>query len=188
MRQQLLIAPVLAFIAGCSAVSAQMPGGQKKLPADHGAAIGRLSFITGRQKIAVDKFEMTAVQIPSGDKTRIEFTPDGAPEDGGSFFVSLPGGQYRLTKWRATASDRQWEGEDIGLAIEVVTGQVGCVGSLFVKPTERQRFTLTEDGPADTIVRDECPALTEQLRQRSPALARSPVVRIARRVVSRRGS
>jgi hypothetical protein len=188
MRQQLLIAPVLAFVAGCSAVSAQLPGGQKRLAPDSGAAIGRLSFITGRQKIAVEKFEMTAVQIPSGDKTRMEFTPDGAPEDGGSFFVSLPAGHYRLTRWRASAGDRQWEGEDIGLAIEVVPGQVVCVGALFVKPLERRRFTLAEEGPAETIVRDECSALTELLRQRSPALAQRPVVRIARRVVSRRGS
>jgi len=185
MRQQVLIAPVLALVAGCGAVAAQVPGGQKSLPPDSGAAIGRLSFITGRQKIAVEKFELTAVQVPSGDKTRIEFTPDGAPEDGASFFVSLPAGQYRLTKWRATGGDQQWEGEDIGVAIELVTGKVVCVGALFVKPNERRRFNLSEEAPADTIVRDECPALTELLRQRSPALAETPVVRIARRVVSR---
>jgi hypothetical protein len=188
IRQQTLIAPVLGLIAGCSAVAAQLPAGQSALPPDSGAAIGRLSFITSRRKIAVEKFEMTAVQVPGGQKFRIQFTPDGAPEDGGSFFVSLPAGQYRLTEWLASAGDQQWAGQDIGLAIEVVSGQVACVGALFVKPHERRRFTLAEEEPAETVVRDECPALTELLRQRSPALADAPVVRIARRVVSRGGS
>jgi hypothetical protein len=183
MRQ--LIAPVLALVSGCAAVTGQLPSGQDSLPADSGAAIGRLAFITSRRKIAVEKFEMTAVQVPSGKKTRIQFKPDGAPEDGGSFFVSLPPGQYRLTEWLATAGDQQWAGEDIGLAIEVVSGQVACVGALFVKPQERRRFSLAEEPPSETIVRDECPALTELLRQRSPALGEAPVVRIARRVSTR---
>jgi hypothetical protein len=175
----------LAALAGCSVVATQVPQGDQGLPADSGAAIGRLSFITVKRKIAVERFELAAVQVPDGKKFKIQFTPDGAPEDGGSFFVTLPAGQYRLTEWLATAGEKQWAGADTGLAIEVVTGQVVCVGALFVKPHERRRFTLTEDLPPETVVRDECPALTERLRQRAPALADAPVVRIARRVVSR---
>lgn len=172
---------------GCSAVATQLPADGAGLPPDSGAAIGRLGFITTRRKIAVERFELAAVQVPGGRKYKIQFTPDGAPEDGGSFFVSLPAGQYRLTEWLATAGNQQWAGDDIGLAIEVVSGQVVCVGALFVLPQERRRFTLGEEAPSDAMVRDECPALTAQLRQRSPALADAPVVRIARRV-SRRGS
>jgi hypothetical protein len=182
MRQQLLIAPVLVLVVGCTAVATQLPSDQQRLPPDTGAAIGRLSFITVRRKIAVEKFELTAVQVPDGKKFRIQFVPDGAPEDGGSFFVSLPAGIYRLTQWMATAGDQQWAGDDIGMAIDVVSGQVVCVGSLFVKPHERRRFTLAEDVPTQTMVRDECPAIADLLRQRSPALAEAPVVRIARRV------
>jgi hypothetical protein len=188
MRHLGSIVPVLLLlVAGCSAVASQLPAGQQALPPDTGAAFGRLSFITVRQKIAVEKFELTAVQVPDGKKFRIQFAPDGAPEDGASFFISLPAGQYRLTEWLASAGDRQWAGDDIGMAIDVVSGQVVCVGALFVKPHERRRFTLSEDSPSETMVRDECPALTEQLRHRSPALAETPVVRIARRV-SRRAS
>jgi hypothetical protein len=179
---------VAAVTAGCSAVATQLPAGQESLPPDSGAAIGRLSFITARKKIAVEHFELAAVQVPDGKKFKIQFTPDGAPENGGSFFVSLPPGQYRLTEWLATAGDQQWAGADIGLAIEVVSGQVVCVGALFVRPHERRRFSLAEEAPSDTMVRDECAALTELLRQRSPGLAETPVVRIARRVVSRQGS
>jgi hypothetical protein len=171
--------------AGCSVVASQLPTTQQSLPADSGAAIGRLSFINTRHKIAVERFELAAVQVPSGKKFRIQFTPDGAPEDGGSFFVSLPAGQYRLTEWVATAGDQQWAGADTGLAIDVGGGEVVCVGALFVKPFQRRRFSLAEETPTDTMVRDECPALTELLRQRSPALTEPPVVRMARRVVTR---
>jgi hypothetical protein len=179
------VALAAALLGGCSVVASQLPSGQQALPADSGAAIGRLSFINTRRKIAVERFELAAVQVGSGKKFRIQFTPDGAPENGGSFFVSLPAGQYRLTEWLATAGDQQWAGADTGLAIDVVVGQVVCVGALFVKPNERRRFSLDEEAPAETTVRDECPALTELLRRRSPALAEAPVVRIARRVVSR---
>jgi hypothetical protein len=179
------LAVALLLSAGCSVVASQLPRGQQALPADSGAAIGRLSFITSRRKIAVERFELAAVQVGSGKKFRIQFTPDGAPEDGGSFFVSLPAGQYRLTEWLATAADQQWSGADTGLAIDVVGGEVVCVGALFVKPNERRRFSLDEEAPSQTMVRDECPALTELLRQRSPALAEAPVVRMARRVVTR---
>jgi hypothetical protein len=172
-------------VTGCSVIATQVPPGDQGLPADSGAAIGRLSFITVKRKIAVERFELAAVQLPDGKKFKIQFTPDGDPEDGGSFFVTLPAGQYRLTQWVATAGDKQWAGADTGLAIEVVSGQVVCVGALFVKPYERRRFTLAEDLPPETVVRDECPALTERLRQRSPGLADAPVVRIARRVVTR---
>jgi hypothetical protein len=169
---------------GCSAVAAQVPRGQTTVAPDQGVAMGRLSFIA-RRKIAVERFELTAVQVPDGKKFLIQFTPDGAPEDGdgGSFFVSLPPGQYRLTEWVATGKNQQWSGEDIGLAMEVMSETVVCVGALFVKPLERQKFSLVEQPiSGDTVVRDECPALTELLRQRSPALAEAPVVRIARRV------
>jgi hypothetical protein len=187
IRPNLFPSLVLALTAGCSAVAAQLPAGQESLPADSGAAIGRLSFITTKRKIAVERFELQAVQVPDGKKFKIQFTPDGAPENGGSFFVSLPAGTYRLTGWLATAGDQQWAGEDIGMAIEVVAGEVVCVGAMFVKPFERRRFSLAEEEPSQTMVRDECPALTELLRKRSPALAEVPVVRIARRV-SRNGS
>jgi hypothetical protein len=42
---------------------------------------------------------------------------------------------------------------------------------------------MTDETPGEVAVRDQCPALTELLRRRSPALALEPVVRIARRVV-----
>jgi hypothetical protein len=182
VRRDLGLAALLIAVCGCSAVATQLPEGQESLPPDRGLAMGRLSFITTRQKIAVERFELAAVQVPGGKKFKIQFAPDGAPEDGGSFFVSLPAGQYRLTEWVATAGDHQWAGPDVGLAIDVVSGQVVCVGAMFVKPYERRRFTLAEETPGNTVVRDECESLTELLRQRSPALAGTPVVRIARRV------
>jgi hypothetical protein len=183
---RLALSVALLLGAGCSAVATQLPSGQQALSPESGAAIGRLSFINTRRKIAVERFELAAVQVGSGKKFRIQFAPDGAPENGGSFFVSLPAGQYRLTEWLATAGDQQWAGADIGLAIDVVGGEVVCVGALFVKPNERRRFSLDDEAPSETMVRDECPALTELLRQRSPALTDAPVVRIARRVVTRR--
>jgi hypothetical protein len=175
-----------ALAAGCTAVAPQLPSGRDGLPPQSGAAFGRMSFIRTRDKIAVERFELAAVRVPGGKKFRIQFTPDGAPEDGGSFFVSLPAGQYRLTEWVATAGNQQWAGEDVGLAIDVPSGQVVCVGALFVRPRERRRFSLEDETPSDTVVRDECPALTALLRQRSPSLAETPVVRIARRVARRR--
>src|SRR5256885_5391590 len=103
MRHRLLIVPVLVLAVGCTAVATQLPSDQQRLAPDTGAAIGRLSFITARRKIAVEKFELTAVQIPDGKKFRIQFAPDVAPEHGGAVFVSLPAGMYRLTQWMATA-------------------------------------------------------------------------------------
>jgi hypothetical protein len=184
-----VLAALLALVMdlGCSAVATQVPTGQTVVQAGSGIAMGRLSFITTRRKIAVERFELVAVQAPGGKKFQIEFTPDGAPEDGGSFFVSLPAGQYRLTEWMATAGDQQWAGEDVGLAMDVVGGQVVCVGALFVVPHERRRFSMAEEAPSETRVHDECPALTELLRRRAPALAAEPVVRIARRVSRPRG-
>ena len=174
------------LLTGCTSVAAQLVPGQSRVPDDSGIAMGRLSFITQREKIAVERFELAAVQVPGGKKFKIEFTPDGSPEDGGSFFVSLPAGQYRLVEWMASAGQQQWAGDDVGLAMDVMPGRVVCVGALFVRPRVHRRFTMSDESTGDTVVRDECGALTEMLRRRSPALAEEPVVRIARRVARAR--
>jgi hypothetical protein len=187
MSQRFSALLLVGLAAGCTTVAAGLTPGQARIPGDSGVAIGRLSFITSR-KIAVERFELAAVQVPGGKKFKIQFTPDGAPEDGGSFFVSLPAGQYRLVEWMASAGSRQWAGDDVGLSMEIMPGRVVCVGALLVKPLEHRRFTLGEENGGETKVRDECPALTELLRRRSPTLAEEPVVRIARRVGASDGS
>jgi hypothetical protein len=186
MRQRLTALVLAVLTSGCTAVAASVVPGQLRVPDDSGIAMGRLAFINQHRKIAVQRFELAAVQVPGGRKFKIQFGPDSEPEDGGSFFVTLPAGQYRLVEWMATAGDHQWAGDDVGLSMEVVAGRVVCVGSLFVRPQEHRRFTMAEELSGDTKVRDECPALTELLRQRSPALAEEPVVRIARRVANGR--
>jgi hypothetical protein len=182
MRHRFNALLVVIVTSGCTTLAANVVPGQARVPDDSGIAMGRLAFINQHRKIAVERFELAAVQVPGGKKFKIQFTPDGAPEDGGAFFVTLPAGQYRLVEWMATGGGRQWAGDDVGLAMEVVAGRVVCVGSLMVRPQEHQRFTMNEELSGETKVVDECPALTEQLRQRSPTLADEPVVRIARRV------
>lgn len=172
--------------AACTSVASPVRRGQRTVAADEGVAIGRLAFGTRRPIVAKD-FELTAVKVPEGDTFRIQFTSaGGAPADGGNFFVQLPGGQYRLTRWSAVNGDQEWGDDDTGLAVDIVAGEIACVGALYVPPRQRQKFNLepgTDTGQAS--VRDECEALAEQMQKRSPRLKQAPVVRLAR-VVSRK--
>jgi hypothetical protein len=188
-----LVVPVLlslcagwGAVAACTTVAPTVRRGQRSVAADEGVAIGRLAFGTRRAIVARD-FELTAVKVPEGDTFRIQFSAaGGSPADGGSFFVQLPGGQYRLTRWTAVNGDEEWGDEDTGLAVDIVAGEIACVGALYVPVKQRQKFTLepgNDSGQAS--VRDECEALAASLQQRSPRLKQAPVVRLAR-VVSRK--
>ena len=181
-----LLLPLLAVVSGCTSVAAAVGPEQRSVAPGTGIAIGRLGFVA-RRKMALQQFRLAAVQVPDGDRFWIHASPGGEASEAGSFFVTLPPGRYRLTEWAATAADSEWGGEDAGLAIEVVPGQVVCVGALYLHPRERQLLQLekAEDPPA--VVRDECDALGEMFRQRSPRLARAAVVRVAQ-LVSRRRS
>ena len=174
--------------AACTTVAPTVRRNQRTLPADEGLAIGRLAFGT-RRAIVAQSFELTAVQVPGGKTFRIQFAADGGAAAGGApFFVRLPAGQYRLTRWLAAIGDKEWGDDDTGLAVDIVSGEVACVGALYVQPRERQKFTLEPGKDSlEAAVRDECEVLGEQLKQRSPRLEHAPVVRLAR-LVSRRES
>jgi hypothetical protein len=171
--------------AGCSTVASAVPPNQRNIPEDSGIVLGRLGFVA-RKKMALQQFRMAAVSVPDGDRYWIQALPGGDGEEAGSFFVSLPPGHYRLTEWQATARDGQWAGEDAGLAIEVLAGQAVCVGALYLHPRERQMFRLEQAQDPPTLVRDECEALGETFRQRSPALTRTALVKVAQPVSHRR--
>jgi hypothetical protein len=176
---------VLAVVAsGCGAtVASTVPPNQRNIPTDSGIVVGRLGFVA-RKKIALQQFRMAAVSVPDGDRYWIHaLGSDG--EDAGSFFVSLPPGHYRLTEWQARAPEGAWAGEDAGLAIEVLAGQAVCVGALYLHPRERQVMHLEDGQEPPTVVRDECEALGEAFRQRSPSLTRTALVRVAQPVVHR---
>jgi hypothetical protein len=176
----------LAVIAtGCTTVATTVAPDQRSIAADSGVIIGRLGFVT-RKKIALQRFELAAVQVPDGDRYWIHALPGGESEEPGSFFVTLPPGHYRLTQWLASAADGEWAGEDAGLSIEVVPGQAVCVGALYLHPRERQLFRLEQADEPPTVVRDECDALGELLRQRSPSLSRTALVKVAQPVSRRR--
>jgi hypothetical protein len=170
-------------VAGCATVASTVPPNQRSIPADSGIVVGRLGFVA-RKKIALQQFRMAAVSVPDGDRYWIHAqSADG--DDAGSFFVSLPPGHYRLTEWQASAPEGQWAGEDAGLAIEVLGGQAVCVGAVYLHARERQfRLEQTQDPPP--VVRDECEALGEAFRLRSPSLTRTALVRVAQPVSHRR--
>jgi hypothetical protein len=177
---------VLVVVAtGCTTVASTVPRNQKTIPDDSGIVVGRLGFVA-RKQMALKQFRLAAVQVPDGTRYWIHGLPDGG-EEAGSFFVSLPPGHYRLTEWLATAADGEWAGEDAGLAIEVLSGQAVCVGAMYMHPRERQMFRLENGQEPPTLVRDECEALGELFRQRSPSLTRGALVKVAH-PVSRRGS
>jgi len=177
---------VLAAVTGCTTVASTVPRNQKIIPADSGIVLGRLGFVA-KKKIALQKFRLAAVQVPDGARYWIHALPGGdSEEDAGSFFVSLPPGHYRLTEWLASAADGEWAGEDVGLSMEVLSGQAVCVGAMYVHPRERQMFRLEELQEPPTVVRDECEALGEMLRQRSPSLSRGALVKVAQPVSRRR--
>jgi hypothetical protein len=178
---------VLAAVAsGCTTVASSVPRNQRSIPSDSGVVMGRLGFVA-RKKIALQNFKLAAVQVPDGGRYWIHALPGGdTEEEAGSFFVSLPPGHYRLTEWLASAADGEWAGEDAGLAIEVLPGQAVCVGAMYVHPRERQMFRLEQGQEPPTVVRDECEALGEMLRQRSPSLSRGALVKVAQPVSRRR--
>jgi hypothetical protein len=151
---------------------------------DGGIVVGRLGFVA-KKKISLQQFRLAAVQVPDGDRYWIHALP-GEGDEVGSFFVSLPPGHYRLTEWQASAADGAWAGEDAGLAIEVLAGQAVCVGALYLHPRERQMFRLEQGQEPPTVVRDECEALGEAFRQRSPSLTRAALVKVAQPVSRRR--
>jgi hypothetical protein len=176
---------VVAAISGCTTVASTVPPDQRSVPADSGIVVGRLGFVA-RQKIPLQQFRMAAVSIPDGDRYWISARMSGEQEEAGSFFVSLPPGHYRLTEWQATAAEGNWAGEDAGLSIEVLAGQVVCVGALYLHPHERQMFRLEQAQDPPTVVRDECEALGGVFRQRSPSLTRAALIRVAQPVSHRR--
>jgi hypothetical protein len=178
---------VLVAVTGCTAVASTVPRNQRSIPDDSGIVLGRLGFVA-KKKMALQKFRLAAVQVPDGARYWIHALPGGddSNEEAGSFFVSLPPGHYRLTEWLASAAEGEWAGEDVGLAIEVLSGQAVCVGALYVHPRERQMFRLEELQEPPTVVRDECESLGEVLRQRSPSLSRGALVKVAQPVSRRR--
>jgi hypothetical protein len=183
MAKLLLVLATVA--AGCSTVASTVPPDQRSIPPDSGIVMGRLGFVA-RQKMALQQFRMAAMSVPDGDRYWIHARPGGEGDEAGSFFVSLPPGHYRLTEWEASASAQSWAGEDAGLAIEVLAGQAVCVGALYLHPRERQMFRLDSAQEPATLVRDECQALGEMFRQRSPSLTRTALVRVAQPVSRRR--
>jgi hypothetical protein len=174
-----------ALASGCTTVASAVPPDQKTIPDASGLVMGRLGFVT-RKKLAPEKFSLAAVQVPDGDRYWIHALPPGDPEEAGSFFVSLPPGHYRLTQWQASAASTEWAGEDTGLAIEVLQGQIVCVGALYLQPREKQLFRLEQAEDPPTLVRDECDVLGELFRQRSPSLSRSALTKVAQPVSRRR--
>jgi hypothetical protein len=170
------------MIVGCAESAAQVRSDARKVPEEHGVAIGRLGFVTQRP-VSLERLELTAVRVPGGEQFLIPFSPTA--EGVGSFFVSLPKGQYRLTRWTAAAGNKEWGDDDTGLAFEVVEGEVACLGAVYVKLRERQ-FTLESSSTNDATVRDECEALGDQLHQHAPRLTSVPVRRLAK-LVTRRG-
>jgi hypothetical protein len=174
-----------ALATGCTTVAATVPADQKSIPAGSGIVLGRLGFVA-RKKMNLETFQLAAVQVPDGDLYWIHARLDGESEQAGSFFVSLPPGHYRLTQWNASAGSTAWAGDDAGLAIEVMPGEAVCVGALYLHPRERQMFRLEQADEPPTLVRDECDALGEQLRQRSPSLSRAALVKVAQPVSRRR--
>ena len=181
-----LLVTLAALASGCTTVAASVTPDQKSIPRDGGVAIGRLGFVA-RKQLKVQRFQMAAVQVPDGTRYWIHARQDSvSAEEAGSFFVNLPPGRYRLTEWSASAAEGEWAGDDAGLAIEVMPGQAVCVGALYLHPRERQRFSLSEADEPATLVRDECDALGELFRQRSPALSSGALVKVAQPVGRRR--
>jgi hypothetical protein len=172
---------VLAVVtSGCTTVASAVPHNQRNIPSDSGIVMGRLGFVA-RKKVALQQFRMAAISVPDGDRYWIH-APGTDGEDTGTFFVSLPPGHYRLTEWEATTPEAAWAGEDAGLAIEVLGGQAVCVGALYLHPRERQVLRLEQGQEPPTLVRDECESLGEAFHQRSPALTRTALVRVAQPV------
>jgi hypothetical protein len=183
MSPRMLLALVLVFTS-CATVAAPVSVDQDEIPDDSGIAVGRLGFVT-KKKIAIKTFQLAAVQVPDGAKYWIHAKLDGEGEETGAFFVSLPPGIYRLTQWVATATDSEWAGEDTGLSMEIVPGQAVCIGALYLHPNERQMFRLEQAESPPPVVRDECEALGELLRQRARSLPRT-AVKIAQPVSRKR--
>lgn len=181
MPRRALCALVLA--AGCASTAQEVRNDQSRVPPRSAVVVGRLGLAT-RRPIRADRFELTAVQIGTGERWRIVFAPErDADRTSAPFFVHLPPGRYRLTRWAALEPERAWGGDDTGLAIDVREGRVACVGALYLKAREKAGFKL-EDGagsaPVDKAdVRDECDDLGSLLRRRSPALSDAPEVRLA---------
>jgi hypothetical protein len=173
-------------LAACGAEVVHVRQDQPGVPHGSGVVIGRFGFAT-RRRIEANRFELVAVQIPSGDKFAMKLAADAEGEGTSApFFVNLPPGKYRLTRWTVASPAHEWGGDDTGLAIEATAGTVMCVGGLYLQPQERALMFADDRGPAPSPeVRDECDALVALLRARAPSLAQTPVVALARSVVAR---
>lgn len=187
MSLRMWLVPALATMAsaaGCTSVAQTVAPDQETIKKNTGIAIGRLGFVA-RKKVALTSFQLAAVAVPDGDRYWIHALPATEGPEAGSFFVSLPPGNYRLTEWVARSTDAEWAGEDAGLSIEIMRHEVVCVGALYLHPRERQMFRLEKDEDPPTLVRDECEALGETLRRRS-SLATGALVKVAQPVSRRR--
>lgn len=180
-----LLFVLLTLATGCTTMASAVRPSQRRIPPDAGIVLGRIGFVA-RKAMAIQKLQLAARAVPGGDLYWIDASTSGEADRAGSFFVNLPPGHYRLTQWTARAGDREWAGQDVGLSIEVMRGQVVCVGALYVQPRERQILQLDASDEPPAVVRDECDALNDLLRAHAPALSQSALIKVAQPVGRRR--
>lgn len=188
VRLALGLGPIaLALVGACTQDGLQVRRNQKRVRGESAVAVGRFGLSTQR-KVNADRFELVAVRIP--EQTRINIPLQLEPDSDGKtavFFVELPPGHYRLTKWTVASAARSYGGKDAGLALEIAGGEVACVGTMLLAPQEHGLVFAEEDAPPPLAeIRDDCPALVELLRERAPKLAERPLVKLARSVVAPR--
>jgi hypothetical protein len=118
----------------------------------------------------------------AGKRWGIPLQPELSQDGGNSapFLVRLAPGRYRLTKLEIEYSSTTWTMEDMHLDLEVETGKVSCAGAAYIRghgldtsqPSGESRLDSTFD------IKDECPALRQQLAGKAPYLPQQTAVHL----------
>jgi hypothetical protein len=178
-------APALAcalLVAGCvlATTAPSVPYDHKLDGTGEGVVLGKLGF-PSRTGDAMNGATIIAVD-GAGKRWGIPLQPELSQDGGNSapFLVRLAPGRYWLTKMEIEYSNTTWTMEDMHLALEVEPGKVSCAGAAYIrgralddsKPTGESTLNSTFD------IKDECPALRQQLASKAPYLPQQTAVHL----------
>jgi hypothetical protein len=166
---------------GCASSAPSVKRTMSVVPASSSVLVGKFGLYTNRNLRPLF-LELQAFSVADGKKWSIPLSTDDLDKQGSSaaFFVELPPGWYRLTKWQYTTSSRAWSGESTGALFKLEPGQIACIGAIYVgsKGEIPTSFGTAVHFKSGTLVRDECKELADTLKTKAPLLP-TPATQLA---------
>jgi hypothetical protein len=166
---------------GCASSAPSVRSTMTTVPQSSSVVVGKFGLYTNvRQRPLFVELQASGAD---GKKWSIPLSTDEMDQRGNSalFFVELPPGWYRLTKWQYTTDRRQYSGESTGALFKLEPGQVACIGAIYVgsKGVIPTSFGTADHFKSGTLVRDECKELAASLKTKAPLLP-PPATQLAR--------